>query len=382
MTIIGNIFLFIVATVILFWAGGYLVKSLIWLGRYWRISEYLLSLILISAATSLDELFVAVSLALKGAAEASLGTLIGANVINVTLILGEAILLADYGRRKFQKAGVLSETSENESEGEDLGGSHTISKGDVLIIFGMVFLPVLLILDGALTRLDGVLLLIFFGGYVAYLISEEHHAFTAHPYHEFFPGIYKIERTLPAGRPEDAEKIPRSHGYGSPHHEGGGANVLPKHELRPMNLARKLFAFSAALFLLLVSAWVISSSGLRVSNILQFPLFFTGIIIALGTTLPEAAFNTKTILMRHSGMALGNTLGSVVVNTSLFLGLTALVVPIIVPKTLGALLGIFFVAIFVFLVELIQMLHLSFPRFLGIILIILAFIFIVVEYSL
>ena len=161
------------------------MRSLIWIGRYWRMSEFILSLIVVSVATSLDDLFVAVSLTLRGAPLASLGNLVGANVLNVTLILGEAILLASYAGRR--RANIHQRRP---AEALEDGPAPIITKIDVLIIFSLTLLPAILVLDGTLSRLDGVLLLLFFSGYVAYLIHQERIVLTAHPYHEFFPGLY------------------------------------------------------------------------------------------------------------------------------------------------------------------------------------------------
>lgn len=360
-----DIFIFLAASLVLFYSGGAVVHSLTWFGRYSRVTEYLLALLLVAMATSLDELAIGISMILKDAPLASLGNLVGANVLNVTLILGEAILFADMERRR-RRAVLPSLPGAPVGETDELAPTHTISRGDAVIILGMVLFPLFLLLDGTVSRLDGVLLILAFGGYVAYLLNEERIAETLHPAHEYFPGLYQM----------------------APHPRRGGrdkyivwARLLNAAEFNTMNFLKHVAVFTGGIVALLGSAWVMSSIGVDFAKSVGLPHFFIGILIALGTTLPEAVFNVRTIFMHHSSMALGNILGSVVVNTSLFLGIVALLHPITMPSIFPALFGMTLVAGFVLFTEVVSFLHVSFPRSLGVALILVSFLFIFLEYA-
>jgi cation:H+ antiporter len=50
--------------------------------------------------------------------------------------------------------------------------------------------------------------------------------------------------------------------------------------------------------------------------------------VAVGTSLPELSFEIESIRKRQVGMALGDLLGSVVANSTLILGLVAMINPI------------------------------------------------------
>lgn len=140
-----NAFLFFLSLAVLFLAGGIMVRALTWMGRYLKLSEYVFSFILVAFATSLPELFVGINSAMQGVANISLGNLVGANVLNVTLVIGVSILLA-----------------------KGLTIDRVITKQDIQMIFSMILFPAFLMLDGILSRLDGALLLFLFGGYVIY----------------------------------------------------------------------------------------------------------------------------------------------------------------------------------------------------------------------
>ncbi len=58
-------------------------------------------------------------------------------------------------------------------------------------------------------------------------------------------------------------------------------------------------------------------------------------IVAIGTSLPELAASLMSALRKEPDLALGNALGSNITNTSLILGVTALVMPLAVPPEIA-----------------------------------------------
>lgn len=89
------------------------------------------------------------------------------------------------------------------------------------------------------------------------------------------------------------------------------------------------FLFIASLGLLfLASKYVIEYAGLLALDFALPPIMMGLFIIALGTSLPELVFEAKAVMLGHTEMALGNIIGSVIVNSTLVLGVTALIFPI------------------------------------------------------
>lgn len=227
----SNAFLFFAAILALFFAGGIMVRAPTWMGRYLRLSEYVLSFILAAFATSLPELFVGINSAVQGASNISLGNLVGANVLNVTFVIGVSTLLA-----------------------KGLTVNRVITKQDVQMIFMMVLFPAFLALDGVLNRLDGALLIFLFGGYAIYLVNREH-------------------AVVPV-------------------------NVMLPDEFRFAKFLKKLGIFTLGTVLLLTSSWFMVSSGIAFARAFSLPLYFTGILIAVGTTLPETVFGVRSVFKR------------------------------------------------------------------------------------
>jgi cation:H+ antiporter len=52
------------------------------------------------------------------------------------------------------------------------------------------------------------------------------------------------------------------------------------------------------------------------------------ILVAVGTSLPELVFGIKAATLKHEGMCLGNIIGSIVINSTFILGISAIISPI------------------------------------------------------
>lgn len=70
-----------------------LVKYGIEIARFWHVPEAIISLTIIAIGTSLPELATAMTAAVKGHENLSLGNILGANILNITLVLGVSALV-------------------------------------------------------------------------------------------------------------------------------------------------------------------------------------------------------------------------------------------------------------------------------------------------
>lgn len=144
------IFAFLFSFLLLARASSSLVLSLSGLARFFQLSEYIISFFLMSAATSIPELFIGISSALGGTPSLSLGNIIGSNLINISLVAGLAAFLSN---------GIKVESK--------------IRRENFFLIFLMAFLPLFLALDGVISRWDGAILLLSFFIYILRLVSEK-----------------------------------------------------------------------------------------------------------------------------------------------------------------------------------------------------------------
>ncbi len=86
-------------------------------------------------------------------------------------------------------------------------------------------------------------------------------------------------------------------------------------------------------------------------DFLLSPLIIGLFLVALGTSLPELVFGTIAVLKGKEEMSLGNIIGSNIVNSTLVLGVTALIFPISVALGSFILPALFMLVIgFLFLI--------------------------------
>ena len=184
-----------------------------------------------------------------------------------------------------------------------------IAKKDAWIVFFISILPLLLILDKKLSQVDGIILLLVFGLYMRKLFKAKQ---------AFSKRMNTISPTV-----ETFQKF-----------------------------IKDLFIFLGAVVMLLVSAWGIVETATVIAGKINLSLTLIGLfLIAIGTSLPELVFGIKAIITKHEGMNLGNLMGSVVINSTLVLGVTALIYPIKIESFHIVLIGAIFMVLSVLIVN-------------------------------
>lgn len=261
--IILYILLFLISVYILVKSGAIAVKMLVAISRYLHISEYILAFILMALATSLPEFFVGINAAFSRTPILSLGNIIGSNIINLSLVLGVVVIFA-----------------------RGLKVESKIAKRDTWIVFFISVLPVFLLLDKNLSRIDGAILLMVFVWYLSHILRAKE---------AFRKRMDHIARTV-----EEFRKF-----------------------------IKNLLLFILATAMLLVSSWGVVKTATLVAEGFELPLVLMGLIlVAIGTSLPELVFGIRAVITKHEGMNLGNLIGSTVINSTFILGITALIYPI------------------------------------------------------
>jgi cation:H+ antiporter len=142
---------FLGACLVLVISAEFLVKALLRVAQYYRLSEFVIGFMVVAFATVVPELFIGVTSALNGNSALALGNVIGANIIDLTLVIGIVTIL---------RGGIKVETK--------------AVRTDTLYMFFIIMLPLLLFMwDHRIDRVDGCVLLIAFILYVIRLVSQE-----------------------------------------------------------------------------------------------------------------------------------------------------------------------------------------------------------------
>ena len=274
------ILIFIGSFAILFFSSNFLVDALTKISKFIGWKEFVVSFFIMAFATTIPNFFVGIISALNKVPQLALSDVVGTNIADLTLILALAALVSKRG---------LSVPS------------RTV-QGSSIFTIGVAILPLILMLDGNLSRADGVMLLIAFIIYLVWLFNKG----------ERFRKIY---------------------------------NGIPDKLGRKFFL-KNIFLLIFSIILLLISAQGIVKSVLFFSEYFHLPLTLIGIlIVGLGTALPESSFTLQAARKGQDWMVAGNVMGSVIMTTTLVLGIVVLISPIQVSNLSPFVVGRIFLAI-------------------------------------
>ncbi len=229
------------------------------------VTPLVVGLTVVAFGTGSPELFVSVEAAARGEGGIALGNVVGSNISNVALILGLSAL-----------ARPMKVRSE-------------LIRREVPLLIAVTLLPCLMLLDGTLGRVDGLILA---AGSVAY---------TAFAY-------------LAAKR--DRSKVVAE--------EFEEALAEPKRAAW-IDVLLVIIGFA----LLLVGARLLLSGATAVAEGFGVSQVVIGLtIVAIGTSLPELATSFVASLRGEADVSFGNAIGSNILNILLVLGVAALIRPI------------------------------------------------------
>jgi len=270
--IVVSLFLILLFSFLLVKATDILVIHLKRLADSTRLGEFAITSLILALATSLPELFVGISAAVEGSPTLSLGNVIGSNIANLSLVIGGAAII---GGTVFVEGAFL--------------------KKDIFYAFLAGAAPMILLIDRALSRIDGLILLVLYGFYsVSALSSRVKEVAEERGEEEVF--LKKIIRRL-------------SHGFST------------------KRLKDVAWIFLGAA-LLLFSSDMLVRTAISLAGSLKLPVLLIGLVlVSLGTSLPELVFEIKAIKEKKPKMAFGDLLGSIVANSTLVIGITSLIAP-------------------------------------------------------
>lgn len=256
----------VVGVVLVLWGADRLTEGAVAVAERLRVPQIVIGLTIVALGTSMPEFCVSVVSALKGTPDLAVGNVVGSNIFNALLIVGVAALVAPMTILR-----------------------STVFKDVPCALVASVVLLMMCQNDWVITRLDGAILFIFFLVFMRLTIKG---ATSAQP------------------APQEAEEKEASAGK------------------QPMK------GWLAGLWMVVGLAALIGGSNLfvggatevaRALNVSDAVIGLT--IVAGGTSLPELATSVVAATKGNSGIAIGNVLGSNVLNILFILGLTGMISP-------------------------------------------------------
>jgi cation:H+ antiporter len=261
----------------LYFGGEWLITGSSRTALRLKVSPVVIGLTIVAVGTSMPELVVGISAALQGNSGIALGNVIGSNIANVGLILGLVAML------------------------RLITVKDSLVKREIPIMILVSILSGLLLLDGEVSRIDGLLLLIGFVIFNAYLYQQAKQG----EGHEV-----EVEMLEKLGTTEAEQNTVKIH--------------IGVESLRIL----------LGLATLIVGGQFLVEGASNIARAFGISEFVIGLtMVAVGTSLPELASSITAALKGEHDLVLGNVLGSNIANLLLILGGTAAIAPIDVTAT-------------------------------------------------
>lgn len=258
----------VIGLLLLVWSADKFVDGAVGIAKFCGMSTLLIGMVIVGFGTSAPEMVVSALSAIQGNPELALGNAYGSNIANIALILGvTAVIMPVLVKRDALRR-------------------------DMPVLIAVTVLSVVLLLDGNVSRMDGVILLLVFAGVMAFNIWSE------------------LRATKKAGDASvDAEC------------EAANGETAP-------SIGKSVFWLVLGLVLLVASSRALVWGACNIARSLGVSDLLIGLtIVAVGTSLPELASSIAAARKGEDDLAFGNIVGSNLFNTLAVVGIAATISP-------------------------------------------------------
>ncbi len=295
MDILLIILLIVVGLVLLVVGADLFVDGASGIAAKLRISAFVIGMTVVAFGTSAPELAVSIKSAIDGSGDIAMGNVVGSNIMNILLILGVSSLIRNLPVGKKTVA---------------------VELPFLIIISGVLFLLTEVVTPNELTRIDGLIFIILFVIYIVYMVLGALHD-------------RKVEAATMLASPTDVAN-----------------NETPIKETEPSPAIKTRNGLLGAYdrmqdkiwFLIVITiaglGFVVLGAQLVVDNVNALTAMIENdnarkilsiTVVALGTSLPELVTSVMAAIKGNTGLALGNIIGSNIMNILLILGLPTLI---------------------------------------------------------
>ena len=257
------ILIFIASFFLLVLSSKWLINALIKLAKFLGWKEFVVAFFTMALASSVPNLSVGLSSIFHKVPQLSFAEIVGGNITDLTVAIALAALISKKGLTL---------------------ASQTV-QGSAVFTLIVAILPLLLIADGQLSKIDGLLLVSAFFVYIFWLFNKE----------DRFSKIYN--------------RIKKPLGF--------------------KTAFQNIGIFIGAIILLVLAAEGIVRSATFFSISLNLPIVLIGVlIVGLGNALPEIFFSIQAAKRGKDWLVVGNIMGSIIIPATLVLGIVTFFSPI------------------------------------------------------
>lgn len=248
-----TVILLIIGFVLLVKGSDIFVDGSSSVARLLGIPAVIVGLTIVSMGTSAPEAAVSITAGIKGSNEIALANLVGSNIFNLLMVAGISAIITPFAVDKI------------------------VIKRDFPICLGIMAVTSVMCLDGIVSRMDGIILLVIFAAYIAYLVRS---------------AIKNREVS------EDDEK--------------------------PMSPLKSTLFILIGIAAVIFGGRLVVNSAKTIASAFGMSETLIGLtIVAIGTSLPELVTSIVAARKGQSGIAIGNVVGSNIFNLAFVLGMSS-----------------------------------------------------------
>lgn len=258
-----DILLLVVGFTLLVLGGNWLLRASVDMASKLGMPKMIIGLTVVSFATSAPELIVSINAALDGSAGIALGNVVGSNIANLGLVLAVTVLISPIAIPK------------------------NFFKSDWLFLMATtILLMVFLLIDGKLSRFEGISFVVFLAFFIYYLLKF-----------------------------------------------GNKDNVEEVEDHPNTNWGVVLMYLAIGGFGLWLGSELLVNSAKSIAKAFSVPESVIGLtVVAIGTSIPELAASVIAAVKGEKSISLGNLIGSNIFNILSVLGITSIIQPILVEE--------------------------------------------------
>ncbi len=262
MEIFLQILLLAVGFVMLIKGSDWFVDGSSGIATKFGIPQLVIGLTIVAMGTSAPEAAVSISAAFSGSADITIGNIVGSNILNILIILGISSIIVP------------------------IAVAPSTIRIEIPFMIVITIIMLLVGLDGVIRVFDGIIFLVLFAAYLAYLY-----------------GMAKKDKNK--NKKNDNE------------------------DKKNISITKSFLFVIIGLALIIFGSNITVDAATKIAQAFGISERFIGLtIVALGTSLPELFTSVTAARKGNADIAIGNIVGSNIFNILFVIGISALIIPV------------------------------------------------------
>jgi cation:H+ antiporter len=274
------------------------VRSAASIARRLGVSELVIGLTLVSVGTSIPEYASAIMSSILRQSDLITGNIVGANISNICLVTGAA---AVYAGMKM---------------------SRSIAERDSYILLISSVLFYITVQNGVISAGEGLLFLSLYGTYILFLLESSKDETCCYKFSEFAAYFFKLRyiSTIKNGLIRNSEFFKDN------------LNRIRHKKLNrepiDTSIIKDFLTAAVGGILVYFGADYLIQGAVYAAEAFEIPKTVLGVILSIGTTLPELSVSVVAARKGFGDISIGNVVGSCITNILLIIGTAAIINPI------------------------------------------------------